>query len=237
VPGQPGPDSNRVVSCPPTGCANGPSPDPSCHFVPGLHEVARPYTCPQAARSPRRRSGAATKGGALEGERGGGLLPLRFMAMLLHPTGSVALQAVARLLDPRLRALHRPPEESTTSCLLGPTPPAEGKAGAEGEGELGRHRRVADLMTSGGSREGEASGVPCGVQRRKGEIGHRRWQGKKAKWHLAFSREMWILYDCGNLTGRKRAFLFWSCRVGPPSVLRWRPTPGHAIRAVPARAR
>jgi hypothetical protein len=159
------------------------------------------------------------------------------MAMLLHPTGSVALQAVARLLDPRLRALYRPPEEGTASCLLGPTPPAGGKAGAEGEGELGRRRRVADSRTSVGSWEREASGVPYGVQRRKGETGHRRRQGKKAKWHLGFSREMWILYEGGNLMGRQRAFLFWSCRARPPSVLGWWPTPGHAIRAVPAAAR
>jgi hypothetical protein len=42
VSGQPGPNSHRVVSCPPTGCGEGPSPGPSCCFVPGQPGIARP---------------------------------------------------------------------------------------------------------------------------------------------------------------------------------------------------
>jgi hypothetical protein len=40
VPGKPDTDLHRAVSCPPTGCADSPSPGPSCHFGPGQHEVA-----------------------------------------------------------------------------------------------------------------------------------------------------------------------------------------------------
>jgi hypothetical protein len=34
-PGQPDPYLDRAVSCPPTGCGNGPSTGPAGHFVPG----------------------------------------------------------------------------------------------------------------------------------------------------------------------------------------------------------
>jgi hypothetical protein len=79
VSGQPGPDSHRTVSCPLTGCADGPSPGSSCHFVSDQQEVAQPYTCSQAARSLRRGSGAVIERRGRRpatGERSGGLLPL-----------------------------------------------------------------------------------------------------------------------------------------------------------------
>jgi hypothetical protein len=48
--GQSGTDSNRAMSCPATGCAT--SPGPSCHFVSGQPELARPFAPPRAAWCP-----------------------------------------------------------------------------------------------------------------------------------------------------------------------------------------